>query len=291
MKENQLSPKRPHKKLYLLNVSSYETSVYKKNCSRVETLDTFEQLPKADKNSLILVEDIINMSKTDEQHLRKSLNYYAHHNSQKIFCVSHSIYKNSMWSLLSFFHFIIFTSAISNTPVIRFTLNYFKIEKPQVDLWLSKFKSLGAGKKGVYFYFDCVKLTFNLSENTSFTKLKNIGIAGTVDAESVSLDLKVPLQQKFETFLDGFHNKAQASAIFSILLNCLDIRLIRSHDLSFAFKSKNPSIREVRFSVVDYITVLLTREARVTRPLRAFHNYIQQYCHVPVIFKINKYLQ
>ena len=211
--------------------------------------------------------------------------------------MSHSIYKTSIWSLLSFFHFIIFTSAISNTPVLRCTLNYFKIDKGQLDEWLGKFRELGkGGQKGVYFYFDCVKMTFNRSENTNFSKLSVIGIAGLLGesgpaAAQVDSDpegRRQRLQKKFETFVEGFADKSSASSVFSIIVQCVDARLFRELDLSFTFKSQKRGGRLIRFSVVDYITALLTLEAPVTKPLKAFHLYLKQFCHIPRLFAVNK---
>ena len=288
------------KKLYLVNVGAAETVIYRELFTEVAVMQEFEQISKTEPHSLILVEDIINMTKNDEKVLRRGLNYDAHHKSQNFFCVSHSIYKTSIWSMLSFFHFIIFTSAVSNIPVIRFTLNYFKIEKAQLNFWLDKFKVLGrGGQKGIYFYFDCVKMTFNVSEDTNFKKLKKIGTAGIAETENPeknSLAKENPassppasLQQKFDLFIEGFSHQTQASAIFSILVGCIKPALIRTSDLSFAFKTgKQQNQLEVRLSVVDYITTLLTPKMPASQPLKAFHNYVQKRCNIPQIFILNK---
>ena len=281
------------KQVYLLNVGGAEKKLYTKLYNKdVHVLETYDQLIHTKQRSLVLVEDIINMSKADEKVLRKALNYDAHHKKQKIFCVSHSIHKTSVWSLLSFFHFILFTSASSNIPVIRFTLNYFKIEKAQIDSWLNQFKILGKeGKFGIYFYFDCVKMTFNVSNNTTFTRLKLLGTAGLnelpLNESDLDPKLKANLQSKFDTMVDSFSEKAQASALFAMIINCLQIRLIRENDLSFAFRSLKTN-REVRFSLVDYITVLLTPQTPVSKPLETFHNYVKSICHIPLIFCVNK---
>lgn len=280
------------KHLYLLNVKGAETKSYSKFFENVTVLDCFDKLKSTEKNALIIVEDIINMSKNDEKLLRTALNYDAHHKRQKIFCVSHSIYKNSMWSLLSFFHYIIFTSAPSNVPVIRFTLNYFKIEKPQFESWLRDYLSLGrGGKQGIYFFFDCVKMSFNISTNTQFTLRRLLGVVGGGEESSTattsvvgSEEHRKKLQVKFDTLIDSFQWQAQAAAIFSILVNCLNSALIREHDLSFAFRSIKQKHVSIRLSLVDYITSLLTSDAPVTRPLLAFHNYAKTYCHIPVFF-------
>ena len=291
------------KQLYLLNVSAGEAKVYSKSFKggkeTVLKLDSFDQLPETKARSLVLVEDIINMSKDDEKRLRRVLNYDAHHKRQKIFCVSHSIHKTSIWSLLPFFHFIIFTSAASNIPVIRFTLNYFKIDKAQLNSWLERFTALGGGGKlGTYFYFDCLKMSFNKAANTAFTQRTLIGVAGTLSDESPTAgtnattlqetaELRKRLKDKFDSLVEAFSARAQASAVFSLLLNSLNPTLVRERDLTFAFRSVKRG-SEVRLSLVDYVTTLLTREASAPKPLVAFHNYAKKLCHIPKIFCLNK---
>ena len=290
------------KHLYLLNVKGPEQKAYANNFEHnVYSMDLFNQLSLVKSRSIILVEDIINMSKNDEKLLRTSLNYDSHHKKQKIFCVSHSIHKNSMWSLLPFFHFIIFTSSPSNVPVIRFTFNYFKIDKHQLDSWLTEYLRLGQnGRKGIYFYFDCIKMTFNVSENTQFTKRFVVGQEATFGPNSRSavvdridrggaddLRQKQIIMAKFESLIESLDCKGQAISIFSILVNCLNYKMIREHDLSFAFYSKTLK-SEIRFSLVDYVTTLLDESAPVSAPLQAFHAYAKTFCHIPTVFCRNK---
>lgn len=282
------------KKLHLLNVGGAEKSVYAKyfGSSRVKSLETFENLSQTSRKALILVEDIISISKSDEQLLRQSLNYEAHHKQQKIFCVSHSIYKTSIWSLLSFFHFIIFTSSPSNVPVLRFTLNYFKVDKNQLGSWIKKFTELGNnGQHGIYFYFDCLQMTFNVSENTAFTKLKLMGTLGTADTVgNLETSAAETLQLKFNQLVSGFELATQAASVFNIIVNCIDRSLIRERDLTFAFKSVKPGLKEIRVSLVDYVTALLTTELHVSEPLKVFHTYAKSLCSVPQIFCKNKFI-
>ena len=283
------------KTLYLLNVGAAETASYSKLFHTVAKLDNFELLPQTKRNSVLLVEDIISISKADEQSLRRVLNYDAHHKRQKVFCVSHSIYKTSLWSCLSFFHYIIFTSAPSNVPVLRFTLNYFKVEKSQLEDWLNKFVVRGEnGRQGIYFFFDCVKMTFNLSLDTGFTRLSCLGTAGLSDSASAELGDKTDsaptkkrLRESFDSMADSLGDrKSAAKAIFSLLLNSLSPNLIRDRDLSFAFRTRKGS--EVRFSLLDYLSCLVEPGAPVSPPLKAFHKYVQQFCHIPKIFVSNK---
>jgi hypothetical protein len=298
--KNLVATKTKLKHLYLLNVKGAEEKIYAKQFEHsVYRMEAFNQLSITKAKSIILVEDIINMSKNDERLLRTALNYDAHHKKQKIFCVSHSIHKNSMWSLLPFFHFIIFTSSPSNVPVIRFTFNYFKIEKPQLDSWLKEYLELGQnGRKGIYFFFDCIKMTFNIAENTNFSKTALVGRqADLTHSPSVltrpdkvdNVQHKQLILAKFESLVDSLDYKGQAITVFSILLNCLNSRLIREHDLSFAFQSKKQK-KEIRFSLVDYVTTLLSESAPVSPPLQAFHAYAKRFCHIPAVFCRNTIL-
>ena len=288
---------RKNTKIYLLNVGPEELAEFKKIRKNTERLTGYPGLSKAAKNSGIIVEDIINMSKKDEQQLRRNLNYDAHHKSQKLFCVSHSIYKTSVWSLLSFFHSIIFTSAPSNVPVLRITLNYFKIDKEQVSLWIEKFKKISAGgrNKNLYFFFDCSQLTFWAS--TDLTDPRQLKLVGSLNLDSVSdlreadsdsePGLRKELQEKFDKFLDGHPFRSQASAAFSIIVNCLELSLIREHDLTVCFKSRTGG-RLTRLSLVDYIAALLDAEAEVTKSHVVLHKYLKQFCFLPKVFVKNE---
>jgi len=141
-------------KLYLINVDAKDSAKYKKDFPKLKSIN-FSQLETAEKKSCIVVEDIIHITKRDEQQLRTGINYQAHHKTQKFICASHAIYKTQVYSLLGFFNFIIFTSSIANVPTLRNVFNYFKVSKSEIEKWIEIFKSVGNGKLDVYFYFDC----------------------------------------------------------------------------------------------------------------------------------------
>lgn len=266
---------------------------------------TFERLRKTKLNSLVLVEDIIHLSTSEEKNLRLSLNYDAHHKRQKIFCVTHSIYKTSVWSLLPFFHYIIFTSSASNLPVIRACLKiFFKVENSIILNWLHQFKELGKEQKDAYFYFDCGTVKFYFSKNL-FDSAASRLLSDTTNVSSAApssqrtgepdneenLELKKKLlESKFEKFCETHPSKSQATAIFSILINCIDLNLIREHDLTIAFQSKKRTTANMRISLVDYISLLLDSEQK--KPNTDFlvlHNYLSKFCTIPSMFILNAY--
>lgn len=284
--------------LYLINVRADEISEYTKIHKNTvsASLDTVH---KASKNSYVFVEDIIQLSKQHEKKLRHLLNYDAHHRSQKVFCIAHTIHKNDIFGMLSLFHYIVFTSSPSNEPVIRFTLNYFKIDKNMILTWLEHYKNPKFNKISIYFFFDCTKMFFACSENMlEANTFKIIGSTSnftstTFQTEADNINqLKKTLEQKFEKFIEGHPLKLQASAIFNIIINCINIHQISETDLTMHFgqtRSKLPK----KVSIVDYIFSLISLQSEKAGPppneLLAMHKYVSTLCIIPTIFIKNNH--
>jgi hypothetical protein len=282
--------------LYLLNVDRNDSLSYKKTFSRVKTID-FEELPKTEKKSCIVVEDIIHITKKEEIKLRNAINYQAHHKIQKIICASHAIYKNQIYSLLAFFNFVIFTSAISNVPTIRNVFNYFKVESDQVQRWLEDYKKIGMGRHGIYFFFDCEKMTFNVSLQMLFKNVRLIGTLGTDvleqnpnSREILAQNERKLLQLRFEKFVANFTYKNEAGSIFSIIVNCINPAFIRSHDLTIIFFADKTKRFKKYISAVDYVNFLLSEKELPTPSLIALHRFVQSFCFIPKIFIRNTVL-
>jgi len=293
--------------IYCVNVGPAELSDYRRELgSRVSPI-SLEQLPLTRPNSLVVIEDIIFLSSADEKRLRRCLNFDAHHKAQKIFCVAHSVYKTSLWSLLSFFQYLIFSSSPANKPLIRVCLkNYFKVEGSTVDNWLAQFEKLGRGEnsKNMYFYFDtnltklfCTSDLINskinsrqLSEHSKVPQLSVTSPDSEIEQEKTEFK-KHNLTLRFEKFIEGHFLKPQAAAVFSILINCLDLKLVRDHDLTISFQSQNSKVPK-RISLVDYVICLLESGAkRPSQEMLVLHNYLQSYCTIPSIFVNNNYLK
>jgi hypothetical protein len=273
--------------LYLINVDGKDTAEYKKMIPKLNSIE-FNELEAAAKRSCIIVEDIIHITKKDEEKLRYAINYQAHHKTQKIICASHSIYKTKIFSLLGYFNFIIFTSAIANIPTLRNILNYFKVEKSEIGRWLNFYSELGEGKKGVYFYFDCEKITFNVSKKMLFRMCKSLdGNNETANSLSTQGGSKVKvLQTIFLKFVENLPEKNEAIAIFSVISNCVPNHLIREQDLTVIFKEKNNKKKMI--SIVDYVISILSPQIIVTPPLIAMHRFVHKFCKIPQVFIRNK---
>lgn len=263
---------------------------YKKQYKNAKR-STLAGLRKSPKNTGVIVEDIIHMTKDDERQLRTSLNYDAHHKNQKLFCVSHAIHKTSMFSMLPFFHFIIFTCFPANLPLLRFTFSYYKLEPEQKALWIDEFKRLcGNGQLNAYFFFDTATMSFYHTTDILSPESANfIGTLGNMietNNETNNEAEKKKLSKQFDKFVDSLVFKSEASAVFSIIINSINLTLIRAADLTVCFNSI--SGKRTRISLVDYVTCILSPSAKASKSLLVLHKYLRHACLIPYIFIKNK---
>jgi len=139
--------------VYLVNVKSGEAFEYTKGRSSEKIFHCkIGGLEKINRGSVVIVEDLITMGTKDGDSLRHLLNYTAHHRFCKIFCVTHTIHKTGIYSMLPLFNYVIFTSSPSNVPIVRLTLMAFKIEKPQLENWVGEIKGKEHEAEGNYFF-------------------------------------------------------------------------------------------------------------------------------------------
>lgn len=246
------------------------------------------EIDKAPHNSIIIIEDIIVINKKEENKLRLALNYSAHHKNQLIYCITHHVFKTSLYSMLPFFNFIVFTSSHSNLPLLKSILGYFRLEENDLKSALQLF--LQSSTTYYFFYYlDTHFLTFHqtsmasqygINKQTSFKAEKKKG-----KNSSVTPALKNILMEKFESFFESHPLRIQALKIFALILPCLQLATIRESDLTMSFIKKG-TIQRV--SLVDYVLCLLTPDETVNKDLKFLHLYIQKYCTIPKIFVKNK---
>ena len=106
--------------------------------------------------------------------------------------------------------------------------------------------------------------------------------------ENVIQKKRETLQNRFELFFKGRKNSAQAIAIFSIIVNCLNPAHVRLTDLTLNFASKK-GIK--RISLVDYVDSLLTKNPKF-KPHQSqlvIHKFISNQCTIPSIFLLNNH--
>lgn len=300
--------------LYLLNVKGDEVRQYEKMHKKTHCIG-FGSLKSIKKNSFVVAEDIISLSAEESKQLRHAVNYTAHHMSSKIFCVTHTVYKTGIYSLLPLFHYIILTSSASNQPIVRSVLNYFKIDKDKVSDWLVKLKLIyqNSTSPEVYFFFDCNKMELGMS--TKLLLKGTLSKIGTV-CESQEADSGATIlvgspsgragakrlmknSANFETmtlrFSNYFQNHPQsgrALAIFSTLLDRFGTEGINPIDLSFSFRLKNQAGAQKKISAVDYIANLLDPDTSARLDHRVLHNFISSRCVIPTCSILNsKFLE
>ena len=272
------------KKLYTINVKDSEyVDEFKNNHLRIQ-LDKREQIKPG---SVVVVEDIIDLTTKDEISLRLLLNYDAHHKKLKVFCVSHNIFKTKLYNTISYFNFILFTSSLGNLYVMRKCIAYYQIEPDLVETWMEKFKMF-QGKQGIYFFFDASQRQFYATNNLLAAEASRPILAQTKEKDVEKI--RAALQVRFELFFKGRKNYAQAVAVFSIINQCLNPEQFKLIDLTVKFRSKLDSGDVRSVSVIDYIDCLLNAEAQPTQAQQVLHNFIHSHCVIPKIFMLNPHL-
>lgn len=274
----------PH--LYSINVRDQEyLDEFKQH-----TPISFDKINLVRNNSIVIVEDIITLNTKEEISLRQLLNWQAHHKELKVFCVSHNIFKTKLFNTISYFHYVVFTSSLSNLAVIKNCLSYFQVTPEVWEHLQSKIKTF-EGKQGVYFFFDTNKRAFYVTNNLldpGSTRLLAHAEKSVDSTNQKAEKIKQELQKRFELFFKGRENAPQANAVFSILVNCLNPEHVRLVDLTLKFNSAR-GIRRV--SLVDYINSLLDARpsAQPDQSQLVVHNYIKSHCKIPEIFLLNKF--
>ena len=284
---NVLQKKTPGLPLYTINVKDHE---YAKDFKRHRAID-FSQVSKIGANSVVVIEDIINLTAKEELIFRHLLNWDAHHKKIKVFCVSHNIYKTNIYNTVTFFKFIVFTSSLGNLFVMNKVFSYLTVKPEILSDWQERIRSF-EGKKGVYFYFDNEqRKLFATNDLTNFKASREIGsadFAGSAGHGEPGLKKQRDiLQQRFQMFFKGRKNAPQAFAVFSIINECLDPRHINPVDLTLQFRS-GTELKGV--SLTDYIDCMLDPDPKnyPCKDYAVVHNYVSKHCKVPAIFLLNK---
>jgi len=227
---------------------------------------------------------------------------------QKLFVVTHHVHKTSLWSTLGYYNYLVFMSLASNAPLVRRTLSYFNIESDQLTDWIEKFASFPQ-KYTTYFVFDCQKMIFSvvkggLEDLLSGQNFETVGTAGirtsTETKEPSDSAKRTLLQNRFDKFVRGQQERHDASAVFSILIDCLPLSIIRVHDLTLTFKTRRKKWKTdeangdndlERVSLVDYIDVLLSDHLVPSNRIIFVHKFVKSSCRIPQIFVRNVHLR
>jgi len=284
--------------LYLVNVRSDEILKYSKLHRRIQAYAKITSIKKIKLYSVLIFEDIVNLLPKEEICLRHFLNYLAHHRRLKIFCVSHTVHKTRMFATIPLFNYIVFTSCVANTVVMRNVFQSFKIVKAMITRWILTFSKHAKAKKYKdYFFFDSSKMIFfkaltsgRIHEASKIVSVSQIGDVNDVDSSSDETDSNSEKEKKIKAQFDSifkFHEtRHQASALFSIVVKVLPLKCVNDADLTLTFKSKKSKNKSI--SLVDYVHSLLSSSsAAVDSDLLVLHEYIRRRCKIPSMFQVN----
>lgn len=235
--------------------------------------------------SVIIVEDIINMSKEEEVILRFYLNEYAHHKTLKIFCVGHTLYKTGLYGMLSLFNYILFTATPSNLPLLKQALAYFRLEKDEVQEYVEQFSD--RKNLGQYYYLDCQEMKMKSFELGSAARRRTVGPEGDVDethAQTVRRREK-GLLERFGSFFEDHPEKVKARSLLCIIIRAVPESLVRDIDLTVEFAS---ATGRKNISLIDYISNLLELNRRLDAEQQVLHNFIKSKCQLPKYLVTNR---
>lgn len=189
-----------HKKLELVLVNSdpRDFKNIKSKCVGLQNID------KVNGNKIIIVEDIISVSKKEEQTLRLCLNKYAHHKLQKYFFISHSIFKTSMYGMLPFFNYIVLVKSETNLRALKDLLKYFRLEENQVAQIVDNFvkicRQYPSKSTDQFFYFSThlQQLYFCDSWQNSDNLIATMSMLDLNNKQKTLLDKKSKSKRKVE---------------------------------------------------------------------------------------------
>lgn len=269
----------PDKDVYTVNIKSNEYKL--KSINAVKDI-TFEQLNTVPKRSVIIVEDVISMTNFQAKALREAINFNAHHKRQRIFVITHHVFKTSIYQLIPYFNYIIFTASQSNLPIIQTVFRYFNI-KEQYDLAAESVRKntlpyayfVFAAETQQFLKADSIKSLLN-------NKLKN---NNNIAVTEQTID---DLTNRFNSFVSDTNPlKQDAATVFSILINALpSLQNVNITDLTL--KCQTPKGGNVNISLIDYVISLVKKKGSVSKHSLFLHAYFKTLCKIPKMFVVNK---
>ena len=301
--------------LILVNVKADERSVYSSVHKKIIFYNNLGDIKNAPSNATLFIEDIIHLNKKLEIELRYYLNEFAHHRKLKIFCVGHTLFKTSLFGVVSLFNYIVFTSCTSNLALLKQTLTSFMIEPDEAAEYLEKFQVLN--KPDYYYYLNCGNMQFkfmcipNLDSDSDQShhrcrrghqpRRQNqppLNSQQNFDSDMASKKMEKQLVERGKVIFEDHRFKSKAIGLLSILALGLPHQCFRLPDLTVAFRNRHLSTPK-RVSLIDYIDFLLTPQQQTSafgnsnRPKQlhefsVLHNFVSSHCILPDYMILNK---
>jgi len=257
------------------------------NSKRVSAVSEFSHLLNVPDESIVVIEDIIALERKNEPILRELINRRCHHKSLLLYAVAHHIYKTGVHSILPNFDYIIFTNHKANLQILFKVLNVFKHSQQELTAVRAFTENKPSQFDQYYIYWtrsNGLYFAASTKELLSCSQLQSV-FSETVDASmeqrpQTNLSIKTKLQLQFNQMMQGSSFYAEASNVFSIVVNSIPLEFVRDYDLSFCFKYRNE--QEGRVSIIDYVHCLLNPSIIPTNEIQFFHCYLKTIVVFPV---------
>ena len=262
--------------------------------SKITYVSKIDELRNVPCQSVLILEDLINLQNSDVEVLRELLNYDTHHKQLYIFLLAHHIFKTKLYSMLPFFNILVFTNNASNLIIVKHSLLQFSIENEKILRILSRFKKLCKEKNFGYFVFNTKKQNILFFQNLHSTPLPVFLNTDDADNKSHKNELNnsdahvSDLHSRFNNIAQNFKNSSAAKSLFCIIIKSIPARHLREIDFSFEFQYSNG--KKGRVSIVDFIATLLddSETLVVSSEMHFFNEYLKSKCCIPLVLVKNK---
>ena len=231
-------------------------------------------------NCSVVAEDIISATRPLFEVLQLILNYKGHHDSiSPCILISHSIYKNSIYSLLPFIRKIYLSAVRSSLNSLKAILNFFDFE-PTEKIQI-KNALLSCTQKFCFLAFDVDKREWSVvkAEKRKGIKVLADNVAGEKGA-APELERDSRIRLNAVKYLNVLDKREVANQIFNMIFAYLPLEKLNPQDLSLKLTMKGT---DVRISLVDYCAQLTSAgdeddelDVHSERVLLKFHRYLKR---------------
>lgn len=250
-----------------------------------------ERVASLPKKSFLVVEDIIDLGKKNEVLLRTTLNVNLHHKLQRLYAATHSNIKTNLWSNVQYFDYIIFPGEKSNHVNFKSIIIHFRLDKNSTENFSTAFLDQCGKNPKRYIVLDVKSIAVYAAdsltsmvdqEKNCYKKIADFenGVGQGVTQETNSSSAPQPdLGMQFEKLIQGYKYRARASAVYSLLKDCILQHFEVTPDLLIKVGKQAAGLS---ISIVDYVHFLVDPDSGVP-PWKylTFHRYVTENCHVP----------
>jgi hypothetical protein len=237
----------------------------------------------------LVVEDVVAATTVQFKILSELLSHSCHHKRiSPLIIVSHSLLKQNLNSLLSYFQKIIISGSASNIASLRHLLREFGFTDEEKRFHVQNL--IDNKQKFSHFLFDVDQRTITKISFPLEPVEVDDGIGGRRGKKMKSARDALALA-KAQRYLAVLPNATEALACWELLWELLPKKLICPMTLEIALATKRGS-KPIRVSLISYCAALTSTEPPSKEMIR-FHNYCVQEkgIRLPEPFVRNKRLQ